>query len=263
MNQVSWMFDWSILGPPLLAGLLIVSTHVVLGREVLRRGIIFIDLTIAQIAALGAITAQSLGVAEGGWGVQVAAGVAALLAGGVLSWTERRWHARQEALIGCLYVIAASAAILVLARSPHGAEQFTHLLTGQILWVSPGQLIPVAVLYALVLAAWFGGANNRPALFYLLFALAITASVQLAGVYLVFATLILPALATLNKRGWRGLAVAYALGAAAYGLGLWLSVPTDLPSGPLVVCVLAVLAAMTAGFTGSLSSLPAESEQVR
>lgn len=244
MNE-TWSFDWSILGPPLLAGLLIVSTHVVLGREVLKRGIIFIDLTIAQIAALGAIVAETLGFAESGWQMQAAAGIAALLAGGLLSWTERRWRGQQEALIGCLYVIAASTSMLVLANNPHGAEQFTHLLAGQILWVSLPQLIPVAALYALVLAAWFGGARNKPALFYLLFALCITASVQLAGVYLVFATLILPALATLAHDGRKGLAIAYGIGGSAYGIGLWLSVPTDLPSGPLVVCVLAALALLT------------------
>jgi len=249
MNE-AWSFDWSILGPPLVAGLLIVSTHVVLGREVLKRGIIFIDLTIAQVAALGAIIAETLGFAESGWQMQAAAGAAALLAGGLLSWTEHRWRERQEALIGCLYVLAASAAILVLANNPHGAEQFTHLLAGQILWVNFQQLLPVAVLYALVLTAWFGGARNRPALFYLLFALCITASVQLAGVYLVFATLILPALATIAIDGKRGLAIAYSIGGTAYGLGLWLSVPTDLPSGPLVVCMLALLALATVVATG-------------
>lgn len=238
----SWAIDWSIVGPPLAAGLLIVATHAVLGREVLKRGIIFIDITIAQVAALGAILAETFHFAEQGWQVQIAAGGAALLASGLLSWTESRWAHRQEALIGCAYVLAASIAILLLSQDPHGAEQFTHLLAGQLLWVTYAQLAPVAALYAALLALWFFYARRRPALFYPVFAVAITASVQLAGVYLVFATLILPALATASREGARGLALAYAIGATAYALGLWLSVPTDLPSGPLIVCVLAGLA---------------------
>lgn len=243
---MSWSFDSSILLAPLLAGLLIVATHVVLGREVLKRGIIFIDLTIAQIAALGAITAETFELAHEAWEMQLAAGLTALAAGALLSWTERRWHEQQEAIIGSLYVLAASAAILVLSHNPHGAEHLTQLLAGQILWVSLPQLVPIVILYAAVLLAWFLGARQRPALFYLLFALCITASVQLAGVYLVFATLILPALATSTMQDRRGLAVAYLIGGSAYGLGLWLSVPTDLPSGPLIVCMLALLALIAA-----------------
>lgn len=235
-------FDWSLLVQPLLAGLVVCATHVTLGREVLRRGIIFIDLTIAQVAALGVIALQATGYEGQGWGLQLAAGAAALLAAGVLSWSERRLHQVQEALIGCLYVVAASAAILLLAHNPHGGEHLTELLAGQILWVSYAQIWPVAALYAVVLALWWLGARRHALLFYPLFALNVTASVQLVGVYLVFATLILPALAARGLNERKGLLLGYAVGAGGYALGLCLSVPLDLPSGPLIVCVLAALA---------------------
>jgi zinc/manganese transport system permease protein len=248
---MDFSFDWSILGAPLLAGLLVCATHVTLGREVLNRGIIFIDLTIAQIAALGVIALEASGHESKGWELQAAAGVAALLAAGLLSWTEKRLHEVQEALIGCLYVVAACASILLLAHNPHGGEHLTELLAGQILWVNLSQVWPVALLYAAILAVWFAGARRVPALFYPLFALNVTASVQLVGVYLVFASLILPALAARDLDDKRGLMLGYGVGAGGYALGLWLSVPFDLPSGPLIVCVLAVLT-VAAGVTRSL-----------
>jgi zinc/manganese transport system permease protein len=249
MDPASLGFDWSLLGAPLLAGLLVVSTHVLLGRRVLERGIIFIDITIAQVAALGVIVASAVGLAPeegGGWATQVAAGTAALLASLLLAWTERRLRHVQEALIGSLYVIAASAALVVLSHNPHGAEHMQELLAGQILWIGYGQLWPPLVLYLFVLASWFLWARQRPAAFYFLFALTVMASVQLVGVYLVFASLILPALASHGMTDRPGLALGYALGAAGYGIGLWLSVPFDMPAGPLIVCTLATLALVTA-----------------
>jgi zinc/manganese transport system permease protein len=241
--------DWSVIGLPLLAGLLVVATHVLLGRRVLERGIIFIDLTIAQVAALGVIVASACGLAsdEGnGLGAQVAAGVSALLAAALLTWTERRFRKLQEALIGSLYVLAASVALLVLSRNPHGAEHMEQLLAGQILWTSASQLWPVAALYAGVLALWFLWARRRPAAFYFLFAVTVMASVQLVGVYLVFASLILPALATWGLPERSGLPLGYAVGVGGYALGLWLSVPLDMPAGPLIVATLATLALASA-----------------
>ena len=248
MTLAEFGFDWSLLGAPLLAGLLVVSTHVVLGRRVLERGIIFIDLSIAQVAALGVIIAHDVGLAGDGWDVQAAAGIAALIAAAVLAWTERRLRHIQEALIGSLYVIAASASILVVAHNPHGLEHMQELLAGQILWIGFGQVWPIAALYVLVLASWFAWAHRRPAAFYFLFALTVMASVQLVGVFLVFATLILPALAGHGLPERRGLMLGYAIGAAGYALGLGLSVALDFPAGPLIVCVLAALA-LTAGVT--------------
>lgn len=239
------MIDLSIIGAPLIAGLLVVSTHVVLGRRVLERGVIFVDLAIAQVAALGVIIAQSLHWAEHGWAIQLSAGAAALSGALLLTWTDRFFGQLQEALIGSLYVLSACIGLLILAHNPHGAESMQALLAGQILWVTYTDLIPVALLYATVLVTWGLWARHHPGVFYLVFALAITASVQLVGVYLVFATLIIPAIAGFGLSASRGLTLGYALGAMAYVAGLLLSVPTDLPSGPLIVCAMAMLAVLS------------------
>lgn len=235
--------DWSIVGPALLAGLLVLATHIPLGLQVLARGIVFIDLAIAQIAGLGVIAADALGWEPQGWRVQGAAAAAALIGAALLTWTERRWPDIQEALIGALFVLASSVGILLLAGNPHGGEHLKDLLVGQILWVTPGQLSAMAWLSALVLALWFGARRwlGRPG-FYILFALAVTGSVQLVGVYLVFSSLIMPALAVRHARAaWR-LPAAYGLGAAAYVAGLALSAMLDLPSGAVLVCTMAGLA---------------------
>ncbi|RMD68959.1 MAG: metal ABC transporter permease, partial [Gammaproteobacteria bacterium] len=198
--------DPSILGPAFGAGLLVLATHVPLGREVLRRGIIFIDLAVAQIAGLGMLVAQIHSWPFGGWGVQGAAAGAALLGALLLGWLDSRWPEVQEALIGIVFVLAATGSLLLIAHSPHGGEHIKDLLSGQILWVTWSQLLPVALLYGLLLALWFGLPWLRRGLaFYLVFALAITASVQLVGVYLVFASLIVPALAARGRDRWPGL----------------------------------------------------------
>ena len=232
--------DISILGPACVAGLIVLSTHVPLGKQVLGRGIIFIDLAIAQIAGLGVILAQYFGIQEHGFGVQFAAAAAALAGAGLLAWTDRRWPKFQEPLIGTLFVLAATGGLLLLADNPQGGEHLKDLLVGQILWVSYSQLIPVAILSALLLAVmWLRRGRLKGLLFYGLFALAITASVQLVGVYLVFASLIVPALATVGMRGRGGLTMAYGIGAAGYVTGLMLSAVLDLPSGAMIVWTLA------------------------
>jgi zinc/manganese transport system permease protein len=235
--------DASILGPACVAGLIVLSTHVPLGRQVLKRGIIFLDLAIAQIAALGVILAQYFGVDEHGVGVEIAAAAAALSGAFLLAWTDKRWPERQEPLIGTLFVLAATGGVLLLANNPQGGEHLKDLLVGQILWVSYAQLVPVAVLsVALLLAMAWLRERLSGALFYPVFALAITASVQLVGVYLVFASLIVPALATARASGKRALAVAYSIGVIGYLAGLLLSAVFDLPSGALIVWTLAVTA---------------------
>ena len=231
--------ELSILGPACVAGLLVLSTHVPLGQQVLARGIIFIDLAIAQVAALGVILAQAMGVDEHGYGVEIAAALAALVGAALLTWTDRKWPDFQEPIIGTLFVLAATGAVLLLANNPHGGEHLKDLLVGQILWVSASQLIPVAILSVVLLAAmWIWRARLSGILFYGLFALAITASVQLVGVYLVFASLIVPALATTGVEGARRLVYAYATGTAGYVLGLVLSAVLDLPSGAMIVWTL-------------------------
>jgi zinc/manganese transport system permease protein len=169
-----------------------------------------------------------------GAGVQITALCAALTGALFFTWTEKRWPEVQEAVIGVVFILAANAAILLLAANPHGAEHLKDLLIGQILWVTPGQVGWATLATAFLLLIW-RSARTRAA-FYLLFACAVTVSVQLVGMYLVFASLIIPALAT------RRMAVGIALCVAGYALGLALSVVTDLPAGPLIVCTLATLA---------------------
>lgn len=235
--------DLMIVLPAFLAGLLVLATHIPLGTQVLSRGIVFIDLAIAQIAALGVILAGTSDFDPHGWGVQLAAGLAAVLGALLLTWTERRWPDVQEAQIGVLFVLAASAGLLVVAHNPHGGEHLQDLLAGQILWVSYGQLLMPAIGAAAILAilVFSRGRLGRLA-FYLMFALAVTASVQLVGVYLVFASLIVPALAVRHYAPKRRLPFAYLTGIGGYAIGLVLSIEMDLPSGPLIVWCLALLA---------------------
>ncbi|MBX3618449.1 MAG: metal ABC transporter permease [Rhizobacter sp.] len=235
--------DLAILLPAFAAGLLVLATHVPLGAQVLRKGIVFIDLAIAQIAALGVIVAGMLDIAPGGWPVQVAAAAAALAGALLLTWTEKRWPEVQEAQIGVLFVLAATAGILLLAKNPHGGEHLRDLLAGQILWVSYAQLAVPLAATVLILALWFGLRERLSQMgFYLLFAVAVTVSVQLVGVYLVFASLIVPSLGVRQHAPHRRLPLAYGIGIAGYALGLVLSAALDLPSGALIVWCLAVLA---------------------
>lgn len=234
--------DLSILWPALIAGLLVVISHVPLGQQVLARGIVFIDLAIAQVAGLGVIAASSFGLPIEGWGAQAAAGAAALAGALLLTWTERKRPEIQEALIGILFILASTAQILVLANDPHGGENLKDLLAGQILWVSNDQLIRTAVLTAIFAAVWFLWRERIGRVgFYVLFAVVVTASVQLVGVYLVFTTLIVPAVATYRKAVNRQLAFGYALAFGSYFLGLAASVVTDLPSSAVIVWTMAVM----------------------
>lgn len=234
--------ELGILLPAFVAGLLVAATHAPLGIQVLNRGIVFIDLAIAQVAGLGVIFADWLGLEPQGWGVQAAALAAALAGALFLTWTERRWPEVQEAVIGTTFVLGASGALLLLAANPHGAEHLKDLLVGQILWVSWPRLLPVALAYAVILALWFGARERIGRIgFYLLFAAAVTLSVQLVGLYLVFASLIVPALATHRLRRAR-LATCYILSAAGYALGLMASAALDLPSGAVIVWAMALLA---------------------
>ncbi len=240
-------FDLMLIVPAFLAGALVLSTHVPLGQEVLKRGIIFIDIAIAQIAALGVIAATVFGGELASWQIQLFAGLSAISGAALIHWLERR-HARSlEALIGLLFVLAASGGLLLASYAPHSDELLHDLLVGQILWVSYEQLLWVMALYIPLLIVWFSfNCTQRPMLFYLVFSLAVTASVQLVGIYLVFASLILPALASrhiINLR--KRLFIAYMIGLGAYLLGLMASLIYDLPTGAITVWTLLFMVLIT------------------
>ena len=234
--------DFSILLPAFAAGVLVTATHVPLGMQVLARGIVFIDLAIAQIAGCGVLLADQLGFEPEGAAVQVAALSAALAGALLLTWTERVWPDVQEAVIGVVFILGATGSVLLLASNVHGSEHLRDLLVGQILWAQPSRLAWAAAVYAGILALWFGARERLGRTgFYALFALAVTVSVQLVGLYLVFATLIVPPLAT--RRMVRGrLAAAWILGVLGYAAGLLVSTALDLPSGPVIVWVLVAIA---------------------
>ena len=238
--------SFGILWPAFIAGLLVTATHVPLGVQVLARGIVFIDLAVAQIAGVGVILAHYLGLEPTGSAVQVAALAAALACAMFLTWAERRWPEVQEAIIGVVFVLGSSAAILLLAHDPHSGENLKELLVGQILWVTPRQLMIVAAIYALVLALWFGLRDRLGRIgFYALFGCVVTVSVQLVGLYLVFATLVVPALSTYYTKGGR-YPRAYGIGVLGYAVGLLASLWLDLPSGSMIVCTIVAVGVLVA-----------------
>jgi len=238
--------------------LLVTATHVPLGMQVLARGIVFIDLAIAQIAGCGVLFADQLGFPAEGAAVQIAALASALGGALLLTWTERAFADVQEAVIGVVFVLAATGSVLLLASNVHGGEHLRDLLVGQILWAQPSRLVWVGLIYAAILALWLGAGTKLGRVgFYVLFAIAVTLSVQMVGLYLVFATLIVPPLATRRMTRWR-LPAAWAVGVAGYGLGLLLSTSADLPSGPMIVWVLvgvAIIAEMILRLRGGRAAI--------
>ena len=239
MNDI----DLSILIPAFIAGVLVLLTHVPLGMKVLARGIIFADLAVAQIAGLGVVIAGLAGYSAHPLIVQLIAVASALLGAVLLSYIERFLPEVREASIGLLFVLAASGGILLMSHDTHAGEHLKDLLVGQILWVSNTQLIATAVLSAAILAIWSLFRKNLGTFgFYALFALAVTASVQLVGVYLVFASLIVPALST-HRLQRKRMVMAYATGVAGYAAGLLLSVWLDLPTGAAIVWAMAMAGA--------------------
>jgi zinc/manganese transport system permease protein len=176
------------------------------------------------------------------------------LAAAGLHWTEKRWAKTQEALIGTLFVLAATGSILLLAENPHGGDYLKDLLIGQILWTTWAMLLPVTILYSILMAVWFlGSARVGQAGFYIIFAFVVTAAVQVVGVYLVFASLILPALATRRLNGRRRLLAGYAIGALSYLFGIVISALADLPTGAVTVWAMALFSVMTGFAIGAIT----------
>ena len=231
-----------ILAPGLVAGLIVLAAHAPLGIEVLKRGIVFIDLATAQVVGL-ALILLNLWLEDPFWivhqGVSFGAGIAIAL---FFRWIERASPDEQEAVIGSSFIVAASLGLLVLANDPHGGEVLNEILSGQILFISWGDIAAFLPVYLLFMIAWFAVPRLQSGTgFFLLFALVITASVQLVGVYVVFASLILPALAARKEQGYV-LVRAYVSGAIAVVAAILISAVMDLPAGPFLVLCFAVSA---------------------
>ena len=222
------------MGPAVVVCLMIALTHAPLGIEVLRRGIIFIDIAVAQIAGLGVILAKIVFHDPSLYIVQGVALSLAILAGSFFYKMETIVQESLEAVIGVSFVLAASIVLLVLSGSTQAGEDLTHLLGGQVLFVTWDMVLSHSVIYLCILVLWFFYPVCRSGFsFYLIFAFALTSSVQLVGVYLVFSSLILPALAALNTQ--RPHIVAWSCGVSSVLLGMVVSILIDYPSGPIMV----------------------------
>ena len=224
---------------------MVTVVHAPLGIEVLKRGIVFIDLATAQVVGL-AVILLGLWLDEPSWMARQSAAFAAGIGIALFfRWIERKTNDEQEAVIGSCFILAASAALLALADNPHGGEELMHVLSGQILFVDWRDIATFVPVFVLVAVLWFARPRMRTGTgFFVLFAIAITASVQLVGVYVVFASLILPALAA---RGTGGYVLPRALvsGFAAVVAAILISAVADLPAGPFLVVCFGVSAAAT------------------
>lgn len=233
----------TLLAPAFVAGAIISIAHVPLGQEVLKRGIIFLDLAVAQCAALGMIAFQVLNIDEysyiGMYGPLASGIIAALTCAFIFHALEKHARQYQEALIGCAFVLAASLSILLMANDPHGGEEMRNILAGQILWVDWSDIKIAVPVFISIFMVWNIFRNKRTLLFYPLFALTIPFSVKIIGVYLVFASLIFPALAVINTKNKR---VIYGLivSLTAYALGLFASYILDWPSGPAIILMMSL-----------------------
>ncbi|MFT7144424.1 MAG: zinc/manganese transport system permease protein [Alphaproteobacteria bacterium] len=230
--------------PALCAGMMIVLVHSVLGIEVLKRGIVFMDIAIAQLAGFGFVLSQSYLGDNYEFSHQLVALSFALLGAVIFRWFEREVPQYVEALIGVSFVFTASLSLLVLADNPHGGEEIQHLLSGHILFVTWQDVLMHAPVYLCIFVLWFLKNNFRSGLmFYTLFALAVTSSVQLVGVYVVFISLILPAvvLGLTHNNKYR---YAWAYGVISLFVGIMTSIVCDLPSGSVIVASYVVLAAL-------------------
>ena len=242
-----------------------------MGIHVLAREVIFVDLSLAQIAALGGTIAIVFGHELHSTAAYVSSLIAALVGACVFTFTRSEGsHVSQEAIIGIVYAVSAAAGILVLDRAPHGAEHIRHLLVGSILWVTWVDVGETLAIYVPIGAMHYvyrnrflalsgitsptgiaqGSRRGWDFLFYAGFAIVITSSVQIAGVLLVFSFLVVPAVcATLvaSRPGTR-LAAGWGIGFAVSAIGCAASYYADLPTGATIVCVFGLALVFTAGY---------------
>jgi zinc/manganese transport system permease protein len=255
----------AFLAVPFVAGLILTGIHAYLGLHVVERGVIFVDLSLAQIAALGTTMAYLAGhdlhdPVTYFWSLGFTIAGAAIFA---ITRSKTETRIPQEAIIGIVYAVSAAAAILAMSKAPEGTEHLKDMLVGNILTVSWTVVLQVAMLYSIVglfhwifrkkfLAISMGEdiPNVRwwDFLFYTSFGFVVTSSVAIAGVLLVFSYLIVPSVAAMlfARRIGTRLAIGWGMGAVVSALGVWLSFQYDLPTGATIVCTFgAVLAAMS------------------
>ena len=225
---------------PALALILGVLALAPLGAQVLARGVVFMDLAVAQAAAAAALWAGSLIDADP-WQTQALAAGGALLCVAVVAALSKRWQAEREALIGLLYVMGASAALLGAQRDPHGRERLSQLLAADVLWADWQQAASLGA--CVLLLALLRTRLQRDGVFFAVFALVVSVAVPVLGLLMVFAALIAPAL--LQRAGWTAWAASLAAMAACL-LGLCVSWVWDAPSGACVVLCLSLLGLLSA-----------------
>jgi zinc/manganese transport system permease protein len=254
--------------PPFVACMLLVAIHSYLGLHIIAREVIFVDLSLAQMAALGTVVALLAGLEPDSQGSYFFAlgftGFGAALFS--LTRTSGKGRVPQEAIIGIVYVVASAAAILVADKAPHGADAIKDILVGSLIWVTWATNLKIAIAYAIlgvfhfVLRKRFLTISFHPEeaeragwrikwwdfWFYLSFGVVITFSVPVGGVLMVFTFLVVPAaIAFLFTRDMRRLAIiSWTSGALASAVGLWVSYKFDLPTGPLIVCMYGLLLAL-------------------
>ncbi|MDP3083429.1 MAG: metal ABC transporter permease [Rubrivivax sp.] len=252
---------WFLL--PVAALMLGVLALAPLGAQVLARGVVFIDLAVAQAAAAAALWAGAL-VDHPDWLTTQALAIGgALTCAGAVAWVSRRWPGQREALIGLLYVLGASIALLGSRQDPHGRERMSELLAADVLWAQWPQVAVLAACAAVVLL--LGGRLARDAIFFPVFAVVASLAVPVLGLFLVFAALIAPAL---WQRAGASRAQAWAGAVAACGAGLAASWVFDAPSGACVALALSAYGAASALRGGGaehpgLSSHAAVQDQAR
>ena len=252
------------LGPAFAACVVIAAIHVYLGMHILAREIIFIDLSLAQLAALGATVGIVLGAEESGAVAHVLAFAFAAVGAALFAFMRKaRHHVSQEAIIGIAYAVASAVMILVVSRSPHGAEHIEHALVGSLLATTWADVLRTLLIYAVIgvihraFAARFIQMSWQPEQaeaqvarlgwwefgFYLLFAVVITVSVEIVGVLLAFSFLIVPAVVTqlFSSNIRTRLTMGWGVALLASLLGLAASWQWDLPTGATIVAAFGVL----------------------
>src|SRR2546421_11269380 len=253
---------------PFLASLILTGIHAYLGVHVVERGVIFVDLALAQIAALGATIAILIGMDPHGTGAYWLSLCFTFVGAAIFAFARtRRGHIPQEAFIGIAYAVASAAAILAMSKATGETEHLKDMLVGNILAVSRHEVVKTAILYGAIglfhyifrhkfllistdpAAAETRGMNIRfwDFLFYASFGFVVTSSVAIAGVLLVFCYLIVPSVGAMlfADRVGRRLAIGCTMGTQFSALGVYFSVLLDLPTGATIVCTFgAVLVVM-------------------